>query len=262
MKLFYQSVAALGENPMWNSYEKALVQHLSSVKRPETEVTLKGVKVTIPQATEYPYLEYLNLYQILESGLKVEEDKYEGFILGCLTDPGHDILRSILNIPVVFAGETSMHLACLIGKKFAFVTRTEKTADRISANIRDYGLLERALPPTFLNIPFEILCRAFENPTLVFDPFFKKCDELIAQGADVIISGCGVLSVLLAVNKVTCYDGAIILDTIGSLVKVAELMVELQQKLSLGVSRRGIYSSPRKEVMDQAKQALIKIYGD
>jgi hypothetical protein len=45
-------------------------------------------------------------------------------------------------------------------------------------------------------------------------------------------------------------------------VKVAELMVELQQKLSLGVSRRGIYSSPKKEVMVQAKKALMKIYGD
>jgi allantoin racemase len=262
MKLFYQSVAALGENPMWNNYEKALVQHLCSVKRPETEVTVKGVNVTIPQATEYAYLEFLNVYQIMENGFKVEEAGYEGFILGCLTDPGHDILRSVLDIPIVFAGETSMHLACLIGKKFAFVTRTEKTADRISANIKNYGLLERALPPAFLNISFEILCRAFEEPTLVFDPFFKKCDELIAQGADVIISGCGVLSVLLAVNKVTRHDGAIILDTVGSLVKVAELMVELQQKLSLGVSRRGIYSSPKKEVMVQAKKALMKIYGD
>jgi allantoin racemase len=245
---------------MWNNYEKALVQHLRSVKRPETEVTVKGVKVTIPQATEYAYLEYLNLYQILESGFKVEEDGYECFILGCLTDPGHDILRSVLDIPIVFAGETSMHLACLVGKKFGFVARTERTADRISSNIRNYGLGERALPTTHLNISFETLSRSFEDPTLVFDPFFKKCDELMAQGADVIISGCGVLSVLLAVNKVTRHEGAIILDTIGSLVKVGELMVELQQKLSLGVSRRGVYGSPGKEVMEQAKKTLAKIY--
>ncbi len=261
MKLFYQSVAPLGENPMWNNYEKALVQHLCSVKRPETEVTVKGVKVTIPQATEYAYLEYLNLYQILESGFKVEEDGYECFILGCLTDPGHDILRSVLDIPIVFAGETSMHLACLIGKKFGFVARTERTADRISSNIRNYGLGERALPTTHLNISFETLSRSFEDPTFVLDLFFAKSKELIAQGADVIIPGCGTLNVLLALNKVSRHDNAAILDPVGSLVKVGEMMVELKQKGSLGVSRRGVYGSPGKEVMEQAKKALAKIYG-
>lgn len=262
MRLFYQSVAPLGRNPVWNDYEKALVEHISSVKRPETQVEVKGVKVMIPQATEYSYLEYLNIYQILDNGIKVVDEGYEGFILGCLTDPGHDILRSVLDIPVIFAGETSMHLACLIGKKFAFVARTERTAQRIFANVRDYGLLERALPSTYLDISFEILACCFENPGPVFDPFLKKCEELIAQGADVIIPGCGVLNVLLAVNKVNHFKDAVILDTIGSLVKVAELMVELKQKVSLGVSRRGVYCSPGKEVMEQAKKALMKTYGD
>lgn len=155
-----------------------------------------------------------------------------------------------------------MHLACLIGKKFALVARTERTADRIFANVRDYGLLERAYPSTFLDISFEALARCFEDPAPVFDPFFKKCEELIAQGADVIIPGCGVLNVLLAVNKVNSYKGAVILDSIGSLVMVAEVMVELKQKLSLGVSRRGIYGSPGKEMMEQARKALAKSHAD
>jgi len=261
MKLFYQSVAPLGESPVWNNYEKALIEHISWVKRPETEVEVKGVKVMIPQATEYVYLEYLNVCQILETGIKVEKNGYDGFILGCLTDPGHDILRSVLDIPVVFASETSMHLACLIGRKFGFVARTERTADRISANIRDYGLLERAVPSTFLDISFETLSRSYEDPTIVLNRFLEKCKELIAQGADVIIPGCGVLNVLLALNKVNSYHGAVILDTIGSSVKVAEVMVELKQKVSLTVSRRGVYSSPNREVMEQAKKALMKIYG-
>lgn len=262
MKLFYQSVAPLGENPVWNNYEKALVEHILFVKRPETEVELKGVRVTIPQATEYSYLEFLNVHQILNNAIKVEEEGYEGFILGCLTDPGHDILRSVLNIPVIFAGEISMHLACLIGKKFAFVARTERTADRIFTNVRDYGLLERALPSTFLDISFETLARCFEDPAPAFDPFLKKCEELIVQGADVIVPGCGVLNVLLAVNKMNSYKGAVILDTIGSLVKVAEVMVELKQKLSFGVSRRGGYGSPGKEIMEQARKAFMKSYSD
>lgn len=261
MKLFYQSVAPLGINSLWNDYEKALEGRLSFVKRPETEVEVRGVKVAIPHATEYSYLEYLNVFQILDNAIKVEAEGYEAFMLGCLTDPGHDILQSALDIPVIFAGETSMHLACLIGKKFAFVARTERTADRISANVKNYGLSERALPSTFLDISFETLARSFKDPTLVFDPFLEKCRELIAKGADVIIPGCGVLNLLLAVNKVSTYQGAVILDTIGSLVKVAEAMVELKQKVSLGVSRRGVYGSPGREVMEQAKKALIKTYG-
>jgi allantoin racemase len=258
MRLFYQSAAPLGTDHIWDRYERALIDHLLSVKDPGTEVDLKGVKVMIPQATEYSYLEYLNVGQMLDNAIRAEKEGYDGFILGCLTDPGHDILRSILDIPILFAGETSMHMACLLGKKFALVARTERAAERIFANVRDYGLSERALPATFLNLSFETLSRSFEDPALVLDPFFKKCDELIARGADVILSGCGVLSVLLAVHKVSQYKGAVILDAIGSLVKLTEAMVKLKQKLSLGVSRRGIYASPGKEIMEQARKGLVK----
>ena len=262
MKLFYQSVAPLGINPIWDGYERALVSHLLSAKGPETELEVRGVKVMIPQATEYTYLEYLNVGQILDNAIKAEKEGYDGFILGCMTDPGHDIFLSILDIPVVFAGETSMYLGCLLGKKFALIARTERAASRISSNIRSYGLLERTLPSAFLNFSFETLSRSFEDPAFVFDPFFKKCDELIDQGADVILSGCGVLSVLLAVNKVNEYKGAVILDMIGSLVKMAEMMVKLKRDLSVGVSRRGFYASPDREVMEQARKALEKSRAD
>jgi len=262
MKLFYQSVAPLGTNPIWDGYERALVNHLLSAKGPETKIEVRGVRVTIPQATEYSYLEYLNVGQILDNAISAEKEGYDGFILGCMTDPAHDILHSLLDIPVIFAGETAMHLGCLLGKKFALVARTERAADRIFSNVRDYGLVQRALPSASLDFSFETLSRSFEDPSPVFDPFFRKCDELIDQGADVILSGCGVLSVLLAVNKVNEYKGAVILDTVGTLVKMAEMMVRLKRELSLGVSRRGTYASPGKEIMEQARKALAKSHAD
>ena len=181
IKLFYQSAASLGTNPVWDSYEKALSGHLFSVKGPETEIELRGVRVMIPQATEYAPLEYLNVSQILDNAIGAEKEGYDGFVLGCMTDLGHDVLTSVLDIPAVFAGETSMHLACLFGKKFALVARTERAAERIFANIKDYGFQERALPPAFLDFSFEALSRSFQDPGPVLDPFFKKCDELIAS---------------------------------------------------------------------------------
>jgi allantoin racemase len=258
MRLWYQSVTSLGQDPKWTDYEMAILGHISSVKRPETQVEVKGLDVMVPQATEYCYLEYLNVSQILGNAIKAQEEGYDSFILACMTDPGHDILRSALDIPAIFSGETSMHVACLTGKKFAIVARTERTANRISRNVRDYGFAERALPVSFLDISFEAIMQCFEEPGLAFDPFFQKCEELIAQGADVIIPGCGILNVLLAVKKVNNYRGAVILDTVGVAIKIAETMAELKQKVGLEVSRIGDYRSPGIEVMRQARDAVMK----
>lgn len=259
MKLWYQSVASLSQDPMWNDYQRTVVEHISLVKQPETQVDVKGLKVTIPQATESAYLEYLNIYQILENAERAEAEGYDGFILGCFTDPGHDILRSILDIPVIFTGETSMHLACLLGKKFAFVGRNERVSKRIFTNIKDYGLSERALPSVFLDVSLEALAGSFKNPTPLLAPFFKKCEEVIALGGEVIIPGCGVMNAFLAFHKVNSYKGALILNTLASAIKVAETMVELKRKVGIHVSRIGNYSSPEKSVAREAKKALMKM---
>jgi hypothetical protein len=54
MKIWYQSVASLGQNPVWDDYEKAVAEHIAAVKRPETQVDVKGIEVMVPSATEFP----------------------------------------------------------------------------------------------------------------------------------------------------------------------------------------------------------------
>lgn len=259
MKIWYQSNAALGQNPIWEDYEKALVEHISAVKGPETQINVQGIKKVVPFATEFPYLEYFNVYQIKEYALLAEKEDYDGLIVGCLTDPGYGILRSILKIPVIFSGEISMHIACMVGKKFSVVARTKRTAYRIYQNVQNYGLCERAVQPTFMEISLEILSQSLRNPKPLLDIFYSKCDGLIAQGAEVIIPGCGVLSALLSKLKISKYKDAVILDTTGVSVKIAEALAELRRKVGLEVSRIGEYRSPDKEHMAVAEKVFQKI---
>jgi allantoin racemase len=261
MKIWYQSVASLGQNPVWDDYEKAVAEHIAAVKRPETQVDVKGIEVMVPSATEFPYLEYVNVYQIKEGALRAEEQGYDALIVGCLTDPGYGILRSILNIPVIFSGEISMHLACLVGKRFSVVGRTERTANRIFQNVETYGLAGRAVPPIFIDTSLEMLAQSFRNPSPLLNLFFQNCDVLISRGAEVIIPGCGILNALLARMKISKYKDAAIVDTIGASIKLAEAMAELRQKVGLEVSRIGEYRSPGKELMAQAEKVFQKQEG-
>ncbi len=258
MKIWYQSVASLGKNPVWADYEKAVAEHIAAVKGPDVQVDVKGVDIMVPHATEYSDLEYANIYQIRKNALRAEEEGYDAFLLGCFTDPGYEILRSSLNIPVIFSGEASMHLACWVGKQFAVLARTERTARRIFRNVKEYGLEERGILSTFLDASLEMLAQSFRDPNPVLDLFFKKCDELILRGAEVVIPGCGILNVLLAWNKVSKYKDAVILDTLGCSLKVAEAMVELRRRTGLEVSRIGDYRSPEKGAREQAEKIFRK----
>ena len=230
MKLWYQSVASLGHDPVWSDYESAVARHISLVKEPETQVYVRGLEETSPQDAE-------KSPEILKNAVKAEKEGYDGFILGCFMDPRHESLRSFVEIPVVFTGETSMHLASLLGKKFVFLATSEGAARRIFKNVGAYGLLDRAPISAFLDLSLEALARAFKDPAYVLDLVFKRCEELVSQGAEVIIPGCGVLNALLAFHKVRRYKGALILDTLGSAIKVGEMMVGLNRKVGLNFSR-------------------------
>ena len=258
MRILYQSLASIGHDPVYSAYESAMLEHMASVKGTETQVDIEGVPLMIPQSTEHAYMEYLALPQTIENAVRAEERGYEGLVIGCFTDPGHDILKSALHIPVTFSGEASMYGACLLGKKFTFLARTENTARRIAANVKLYGLSEKAVLYGVLNAPLQLLAQSFQDPADIIKIFYSKCEEVIKRGAEVIIPACGILSVLLAANKIKTYKGAVILDTLAFSLKFAEILVELKQKLGLDLSRIGDYRFVENSIIENARKALGK----
>ena len=75
----------------------------------------------------------------------------------------------------------------------------------------------------------------------------------IAAGAEVLIP-CGSHAVLTARRGVNEIDGALIVDGLAMLIKMAETMVKLQKTMGSVVSRKMLYQAPDAAVLQKAQQ--------
>jgi allantoin racemase len=244
---------------MWDDYERCLQDHINLIKSPHCQIDISGLDVMLPNAAEYTYVEYANVLQILKKAATAQRSGYDAYILGCITDPGHDVVRSALGIPTIFSGETAMHMAGLIGKKFAFIARTKRTANRLNKNIEAYGLAAKSIPSVSMDVTFEDIAAAFKDSRSVLAKFFSTCEWVMDQGAEVVIPGCGVLNVLLVANRVSDYKGLVLLDTLGVCIKVAEALIELGRKNSISIARLGDYRTPEREVGAAVEKVLTEV---
>ncbi len=124
----------------------------------------------------------------------IDENKgnYDAIILNCFGDPCIEAAREIAAVPVLGPGETSMHIACLLGHKFSVISPTRKTALQVELNIRKFGLKNRLAAI----IPLDIDVKNLEkNPEKTIQTVVEKAKKtIIEDGADVIVLGCTALA--------------------------------------------------------------------
>jgi allantoin racemase len=58
----------------------------------------------------------------IEAGLRAEAEGFDAIFINTVGDYGLSALRSAVRIPVIGAGQASMHAACQLGEKFSIVT--------------------------------------------------------------------------------------------------------------------------------------------
>lgn len=117
---------------------------------------------------------------------------YDAIILNCFGNPCIEAAREIADVPVLGPGETSMHIACLMGHKFSVISPTRKTALQIELNIRKIGLESRLAAIVPLDIEVKNLER---NPEKTIQIVVKNAKKTIMEdGADVIVLGCTALA--------------------------------------------------------------------
>lgn len=173
MKIWYQSSMALG-TPHFEAYEQFLKKHAQECAEPGTIVTLHGVKAHHPGMSHSIYIESLNAQTAIDNAIQAEKEGYDAFAFGCMTDPQHHSIRECVSIPVAFALETSIHLACLLADKFTFLSHNEWLLGRAEELIKEYGLWERYVPCNYIrgSTDSSVCCEvpAPDQPTLEMDP--------------------------------------------------------------------------------------------
>src|SRR6185295_6838954 len=261
MKLWYQSMSRQEE---WSDYNEALRRILESVKDPGTEIDVHGITKIGGTTPQFHYLDYLETGEVLANVQTAMRKGYDAFLIGNIGDPGLQAAREIATMPVLALGETSAHLACMMGRTFSLVTINDKFTQRIVDNIGHYGLASRLAAVNRMKLERLLNMDAgFRDAGVrkeILGQFMKAADANIEAGAEVIVPAGGVVMALLADAGVhEASRGTPILNGITALVKTAEAVVKLNRIMGGRFTSKRLYYAP--PTADQIA-GIRKYYGD
>lgn len=249
----------------------ALVRKVfQKVSRPDTEITIKSVEPGLNRAFDprYAYFAFLNKREIIEKVIEADKEGYDAAIVGCFLDPGVREAREIVNMPVMGLAEPTLLLACLLGYKFGIVTIKEpKLIPEMEIGLKLYGLEHRAIanPIRMISTPsIEVFTKGMEEPGFVASDVLERSQSCVADGAEVVVIGCNGLGPLCTLsNIVKVEEGDVpILDCVSVAIKMAETIIELNNRLGVPfISRARMYASPKEKDMKRVR-ALFGLKAD
>jgi allantoin racemase len=269
MKVLLANVAVAEEGSEAGQFvEKVLVpmwrRNLDMVKEKDTELTFRFPRwgVTGLDGFFYSYIDMLNARSVFHAAVQAEKEGFDAVMITCFGDPMLWGIRQAVDIPVVSVGESSMLLATMMGYKFGVVTISPYNIYEQEHTIAKYGLTDRSAGIRPIPETGDEQAEALIDARRAIESFKKVGRELIADGAEVLIPGCGLMSPALRLapgaekdypNGLTEVDGVPVADVMGDTIKMAEAMVRLKRAGSCWISRKGLYAqaTPRAKEFGQ-----------
>jgi Asp/Glu/hydantoin racemase len=246
MRIWHQSFIVLEDVP---SYTDRVRRHIDRVKRPDTVVDLHG-PMSGTYSTEYPGVDFaysflfgMHSLQWPAAALTAQREGYDAFAMCTIIDPLYREIKTIVDIPVVAAGETCFHVASMHGQRFGLMLFMDRVIPRYAQLIEWCGLSGRCAGIRPTGLQFNDVTKGFDKPGPVIDKFRESARAMIAAGADVIIPGEIPMNVLLASEGVHRIDDVPVIDCLGVTLKMTEMMVELKALTGLSHSRHGWHNA-------------------
>lgn len=261
MRIWHQSFTVLEQLP---AYAARLQEHFRKVARSDTEVVMHGMH---PQTyrTNYPgtdikhnYMQYLHGQQFVLGGISAEEAGFDAYAIMSIPEPALRETRSIIDIPVVGYGESSMLVARMLGERMGALIFIEGMIPVIEENAARVGLAGKFGGARFVGFTFNDVLQAYEEPSSLLERFHTAARAMIKDGVDVIIPGEAPLCALLMKHGVNRVDNVPIVDALGATIKMAETMVDLKRSSGLAPARGSYFTGqpPRERVKE-----LVELYG-
>ena len=143
MRIWHQSFTVLDDVP---HYRDALARHLASQAAPSTKVDLHGMRPgTYP--SDYPgthigyaYLSGLHREQFVQAALRAQDEGYDAFLIATIPDTGFEEVRTLVDLPVVTFGQTSVLMAAQLGDCVGIVNFIAALEPQLRRNFRNYRL--------------------------------------------------------------------------------------------------------------------------
>ena len=275
MRLWHQSSTDLNLLP---KYRGNITNHAKQVLDPSVTVEPHGFPAgTRPEditedIMQYPYIRLLCERIVCEAALTAEQDGFDAMTIGCNLDIGLRPARSIANIPVVSVTESSMHVACMLGRRFAFITISSFLKSHLTVSVEENGLKDRLACVLTMEIPSDhhvdnaethgqrpIYRFVTEDKAEAEKIFLVACEKAIALGADVLIPGEGILNEFVYERNLTHCNGVPILDANATLWNCGIMMANLRAKSKITTSRGYCYKKPGDDLMKRVRDFHQKL---
>jgi allantoin racemase len=257
MRIWHQSFTVLDDVP---HYRDTLARHLTSQAAPGTSVDLHGMlRGTYPSAYPgthigYAYLSGLHREQFVQAALRAQDEGYDAFLIATIPDTGFEEIRTLIDIPVVTLGQTSVLMAAQLGDCVGIVNFIGALVPQLRRNFRNYRLDQLVGPIVQVEAGFTDVMAAYADPQPLLETFTVAARRAIQAGATVIVPGEGPLNVFLADQGVAEIDAVPVLDSLGTCVRVAELRASQHRATGLRPSRVGFFGAqPPRPLLDAAR---------
>ena len=181
-----------------------------------------------PLSIESSYEDHLSVPALVRILVAAERDDIDAVIIGCYDDPGIDALRELaLRTVVVGPSASAMHLAATLGTRFGIITVPEPTSIRryVNANRLDQQLAGIGV------IRSSVLALADDVERTRAD-VRAAGEQLLADGADVLVLGCMSLAFLDFDAELGAELGAPVVNPAKVALATAELLVRTGLKPS------------------------------
>lgn len=244
------------------NYYPFLRGYVDAFVTPGTEVEIRGARVG--RIDSFRFFEALDSISILDSVLDAEQSGFDAVAIGNILDPGLREARSMVDIPVLGLGETSMTTACLMGSQFGLVGVNPFFGGRFEENVARYGLRERLAGIQFMGLTPHELDACFSDPSRrdqAIESFREAARATMARGAEVVIPAGGRIVAFLNANGIRDVDGAPVLDGTAALLAMTEAAVRIHRAQGTFVSRRRLYAKAPPQQLAAAAAEYAQSYG-
>lgn len=242
------------------NFHKALEEHLNAAADPGARVEVHGTRKG-GLGEQHRFFQSYDTRDIIHSILTCKaatgEQRYDAYLMVNSIDPGLVEAREVLQIPVLGFLETTTLVSCMMGRSFGLIIPNPKFGLSYVQKVKLYGLSERLASVETMNFQYLAdLNLAFTeraHQERVREEFELAARRAVAAGAEVLIP-CGPQALVLGRMGVKEVDGALVLDGLSVLVKMAEVAVKIQRLTGSFISRKLLYQTPSEMIREKAKK--------
>lgn len=241
-----------------------------AVARPTTDFTIdyidRNIGTWFTPTMRYPRA--FTAVEVVDRIRQAEADGYDAAFPGmCYGEFYLQDARQAVTMPVVGPAESAMMVAQLLGKKFAVLTVAADFEYVMEENIRFHrwegaAISHRPVRSWPMKDMVPMMIEAYAGrPQRLIEEFDARAQELVRDGADVVICGCNPYGAALsqAGYKEVSGTGVPVVTALASQIKMAETLIDLRRSLGWAKSEAivGPYRTTPAAILDDLAQRGI-----